>query len=53
MANPELKKKDEKPTSIRLGELKPILHERSMELDRSIHWLIIKILKDYFKSPSK
>ena len=42
-----------KPTSIRLGELKPILHMEAMKRDRSIHWLIIQALKEYSKTFSK
>jgi hypothetical protein len=45
--------REDKPTSIRLGVLKPILHEESLRLDRSIHWLMIEGLKMYVKTFKK
>lgn len=42
-----------KATSIRLGELKPPLQQEAMKLDRSLHWLMIKVLKDYVASIKK
>jgi len=41
------KKRNDNPTPVRLGELKSTLQEEAMQLDRSLHWLIIKIIKDY------
>jgi len=48
-----MKKIKPKATSIRLGDLKPILQKEAMKLDRSLHWLMIKILKDYTKTIQK
>jgi len=40
----------DKPTPVRLKEMKAPLQKQAMELDRSLHWLIRKILSDYLKS---
>lgn len=40
-------KQKQKATSIRLGELKPPLQQEAMKLDRSLHWLMLKILKTH------
>lgn len=36
-----------KPTSIRLGNLKAPIQKKAMELDRSLNWLVCKMLKDH------
>ena len=41
---------NDKPFPIRLGELKPILQMEATQMDRSLHWLIKRILKDYTES---
>lgn len=46
MTNPDNKK----PFPIRLGELKPFLQEEAAQNDRSLHYLIKKILKEYVDS---
>lgn len=38
-----------KPFPIRLGEIKPILQKEAANNDRSLHYWIRKILKDYIK----
>lgn len=38
-----------KPFPIRLGELKPILQKEAAANERSLHYWINKILKDYVK----
>lgn len=38
---------DNKPFPIRLGTLKKPLQSEAVEIDRSLHWLIKKILKSY------
>ena len=38
------------PTPIRLNELKPLLQKEAMELDRSLNWLVCKIVKDYLSN---
>jgi len=44
---------NDKPFPIRLGELKPILQQEALNNDRSLHYWIKKILKDYvIKKPS-
>lgn len=40
-----VEKKGCNATAIRLGELKAPLQREAMNLDRSLHWLIRKILK--------
>ena len=41
------------PFPIRLGELKPVLQQEAMTNDRSLHYWIKKILKEYvIKKPS-
>lgn len=47
-----LKPDNKKPFPVRLGELKPILQREALEQDRSLHNLIIKILKSYIKKTS-
>jgi hypothetical protein len=39
-----------KPFPIRLGKVKPILQQYAVEQDRSLSWLIRKILNDYVES---
>lgn len=41
------------PTPIRLGELKPILQQEAFEEDRSLHYVVVKILKDHVAAKSK
>lgn len=41
------------PTSIRLGELEQPLRDEASEKERALHWLIIRILRDYLKSKGK
>lgn len=44
---------NDKPFPIRLGELKPLLQQEAMTNDRSLHYWIKKILKEYvIKKPS-
>lgn len=38
---------DNKPFPVRLGDLKKPLQCEAMQADRSLHWLIKKILKEY------
>jgi len=38
------------PTPIRLNELKPLLQREAMEQDRSLNWLVCKIVKDYLSN---
>lgn len=42
----KLGRKD-KPTPIRLKDLKAPLQMEAMKMDRSLNWLIISILKEY------
>jgi len=37
-------------TAIRLGNLKPVLQQEAFQNDRSLNYLVIKILRDYVKS---
>ncbi len=39
--------KTRKPTAIRLDELKAPLQEEAMRQDRSLNWLIKKILREF------
>ena len=38
---------DNKPFPIRLGVLKKPLQKEAVEIDRSLHWLIKKVLANY------
>ena len=40
-------KTDKNPVSIKLGELKPFLYKEAVAADRSLHYWILKILKEY------
>jgi hypothetical protein len=40
-------KKSNNPYAVRLGDLKPPLQIEACELDRSLHWLIKKILRNH------
>ena len=44
------KKKDNNPFPVRLGEIKKPLQSEATEKDRSLHWLILSILKNYVKN---
>lgn len=44
------KKEKPKATSIRLGHLKSHLQKEAMQLDRSLHWLMISILTKHIES---
>jgi hypothetical protein len=44
-----LKPDNNKPFPIRLGDLKPILQEQALAQDRSLHYWILKILKNHIK----
>ena len=44
------KKKDNNPFPVRLGEIKKPLQREATEKDRSLHWLILSILKNYVKN---
>lgn len=44
-----MKKCDDNPTAIRLGQLKAPLQKEAMKQDRSLHWLVIKFLKECIK----
>lgn len=48
-----MKSDNNNPFPIRLGELKPILQQEASMHDRSLHYLIKKILSDYVKSRPK
>lgn len=37
------------PVRVRLGDIKPTLQQEAHEADRSLHYIIVKILKDYVK----
>lgn len=41
------------PTSIRLKDLKPPLQEEAMSEDRSLNWLVCKILKVHVEKKLK
>jgi len=42
-----MKKPDNnKPVPVRLGELKPIIQKQAFENDRSMHYWILKLLKE-------
>lgn len=43
-----------KPYSLRLNEeTKVMLQRQAMQLDRSLQWLILKIIKDYINEQKK
>ena len=42
-----------KPFPLRLGDKKPILQKEASENERSLHYWINKILRDYLKKKSK
>ncbi len=42
-----------KPFPIKLGELKPLLQEEAFSNDRSLHYWIKKILKEYINLKEK
>mgnify|MGYP002132173216 CR=1 FL=1 len=44
-----MKKPEDKPFGVRLGELKRPMQIEAVEQDRSLHYLIKKILKEYVK----
>ena len=44
------KKEDNNPFLVRLGELKPILQQEAVDNDRSLHYWIKKILKQYIEN---
>lgn len=48
-----MKAHNNNPFPIRLGELKPILQQEALINDRSLHYLIKKILSDYVKTKTK
>lgn len=48
-----LKPDNNKPFPIRLGELKPILQQEATAEDRSLHYWIKKILKEYVEKSKK
>lgn len=48
MSNQKKKRKDN-PTPFRLGEIKAPLQREAAELDRSLHWLVLRILSNYLK----
>lgn len=39
--------KKQNSTSIRFGDLKAPLQKKAMDLDRSLNWLVCKMLKDH------
>lgn len=41
---------DNNPFPVRLGDIKPILQKEASNNDRSLHYWIKKILKDYIKA---
>ena len=44
---------DNKPFPVRLGELKPPLQQEAVDNDRSLHYWIKKILKEYLDLKKK
>ena len=42
-----------KPTPIRLKDLKPPLQMEASELDRSLNWLVCKVLRTHVEKNSK
>jgi len=46
-----MEKQKSKPTAFRLGRLKAPLQQEAMTLDRSLHWLVIKILSVHVDGP--
>lgn len=42
-----MKKTESGSTSVRLKEIKAPLQEEAMKQDRSLNWLIFKVLKDF------
>ena len=48
-----MKSDNNKPFPIRLGELKPILQAEATKDDRSLHYLIRKILSEYVNKKPK
>lgn len=45
--------KNNNPTAVRLKELKAPLQKEAMQQDRSLNWLIYKILKDFVNNLKK
>jgi predicted HicB family RNase H-like nuclease len=41
------------PTNIRLKHLKPPLQEEASRLDKSLNWLVCKVLHEYVKTLKK
>lgn len=39
-------KADSNPCSIRLGELKKFYEKKASDAQRSLHWIILKVLKE-------
>lgn len=46
-------KPNDKPTPVRLGDLKPELQKEAHELERSMNWLIKKILRSHIEKRKK
>ena len=48
-----MKEETSNPTSFKLGELKAPLQKEAHRLDRSLHWLVLKVLREYIKTLKK
>lgn len=48
----EQQKNNEKPVPVKLGDMKPILQKEAFEKERSLHWLIKKILATHIANTS-
>jgi predicted transcriptional regulator len=44
---------NDKPTPVRLKELKAPLQQEAMQMDRSLNWLIRSIIKKYLSGKEK
>jgi len=38
------------PVPLRLGEHRPVLHRRAMQMDRPLHWLLKMIIVEWLKN---
>jgi len=58
MPKPTIKEKKKpcnlnNPVPVVMGELKPLYRQEAFFLDRSMHWLMLKALKEYTKTFQK
>jgi hypothetical protein len=47
------KPNNDRPVSVRLGELKPFLQQEAYQHKRSLHWWIKEILREYKEGKEK